>query len=189
MEVTVGVSNRHVHLNKEHLDILFGNDYELNKLKNINQPGQYASLETVTLKTVKNEIKNVRILGPIRNYTQVEISKTDAYYLGINPPIRKSGDIIGSSPIEIIGPKGVLKLSEGCIIADRHIHMLKEHAKMYGFNENEKVMVIVGGEKGGILDNVNLRIADNSYFEMHLDTDDANAHMIKNGDIVRIMKK
>ena len=188
MKVSVGISNRHVHLKKEDLEILFGTDYSLTKVSNLNQPGQFKALETVTIKTDKAEIKNVRVLGPARNYTQVEISKTDAYKLGLNPPVRSSGDIKNSEKITIVGPNGSIKV-DGCIIAQRHIHILKEQMKAYGLEGLEKVDVLVNGIKGGIISNVYLKIADNSFFELHLDTDDANSHLLKTGDIVEILEE
>lgn len=187
MEVSIGVSNRHVHLTEEHLKILFGDEYKLEELKKIKQPGQFASTAKVTLKTEKDVIENVRILGPIRPYTQVEISKTDAFKLGLNPPIRTSGDLCGSCPITIVGPKGELKLSEGCIIADRHIHINPKQMQLYGLEGLEKVDVLVSGIKGGILYNVNLKVSEDSYYELHIDTDDANAHFVKDGDIGHII--
>lgn len=187
MKVSIGVSNRHVHLTKEHLEVLFGKGYELTKRNDLNQPGQYATNSLVTIKTEKSEIENVRVLGPVRTYTQVEISKTDAYKLGLNPPIRDSGDIKGSAPITIVGPVGALNLEEGCIIPTRHIHILPSQLKMYGLEGKDKVSVRVDGEKGGILNNVHLKVSEDSYFELHLDTDDANAHLIKNGDIGEII--
>ena len=187
MKVSIGVSNRHVHLKEDHLKILFGEDFKLEKESDLNQPGQFASTSFVTLKTDKSEIKNVRVLGPVRPYTQVEISRTDAFYLGINPPIRNSGDLKGSTPITLIGPNGTIELEEGCIIATRHIHILPSQVKMYGLEGKEKVNVKLFGEKGGIITNVYLMVSDTSYFEMHLDTDDANAHLIKNGDIGEIL--
>ncbi|MBE6144934.1 MAG: phosphate propanoyltransferase [Firmicutes bacterium] len=188
MKVSIGVSNRHVHLKKEDLEILFGEGYELTVLRPINQIGQFASSDTVTIKTSKSEIPNVRILGPVRPYTQVEISKTDAFKLGINPPIRKSGDILGSAAVTIIGPKGVLNINEGCIIADRHIHMTPEQQKELGFVGIEEIKLEVDSIKGGIFDHVKLRVADNSYYEVHIDTDDANAFLINDGDEVEIIK-
>lgn len=187
MEVSIGVSNRHVHLKKEDLEILFGVGYELEFYKPLKQPGQFASCDKVTIKTEKSEISNVRILGPVRNYTQVEISKTDAFKLGINPPVRTSGDLKGSAGITIVGPKGTLKLNEGCIIADRHIHITPSQVKEFGLDKDE-VSVKINGIKGGILEQVHLKIDENSYFELHLDTDDANAHLISDGDIVEIIK-
>jgi len=188
MEISVGVSNRHVHLTQEHFVKLFGIEAVLESKNKINQPGQFASNSLLTLKTEKGQIENVRVLGPLRSYTQIEISKTDSYKLGINPPVRKSGDVKGSAPITLIGPKGSLELEEGCIIADRHIHILPKQAEIYGLSDLEEVSVLIPGERGGILSHVSLRIDNNSYYELHLDTDDANAHMLKNGDIVKIVK-
>lgn len=187
MKITVGVSNRHVHLKREHLDILYGKDYELEIKKELTQPGQFASTAVVTLKTGKGILENVRILGPIRDYTQVEISKTDAYKLGLNPPIRNSGDLELSESVTLIGPNGEVTIKEGCIIATRHIHLSLEHVKKYKLQGKETVSVKIKGEKGGILDNVYLKVLPDSFLELHLDTDDANAHLIKNGDIVEII--
>ena len=187
MKVSIGVSNRHVHLTLEHLKILFGNDFELEKKNDLTQPKQFASTSLVTIKTNKSEINNVRVLGPLRPYTQVEISKTDAYKLGINPPIRDSGDLKDSSPITIIGPNGVVELEEGCIIPTRHIHILPSQVSMYNLEGIDIVNVKINGEKGGILSNVHLKVSDEAYFELHIDTDDANAHLIKNGDIGEIL--
>ncbi len=188
MEVILGVSNRHVHLTKEDFKILFG-DASLEILREVRQPNQFASTFCVTLKTKKGAIENVRVMGPFREYTQVEIAKTDAYLLGLHPPVRASGQIENSSPITIVGPKGTLHLQEGCILAERHIHLLPKQAEMYGLSGLEEVDVLLPGLKGGILSHVKLRISEKSYFEMHLDTDDANAHLVKNGDIAHILAK
>lgn len=187
MKVSIGVSNRHVHLTQEHLNILFGEGYELEKKNDLTQPSQYASTATLTIKTEKSEINNVRILGPVRNYTQVEISKTDSYKLGLKPPVRNSGELEGSSPIILVGPKGIVELKEGCIIAARHIHLLPSQLKMYGLEGKETVNVKLYGEKGGIITNVYLKVSEEAFFELHLDTDDANAHLIKNGDVGEII--
>lgn len=186
MEVTIGISNRHVHLTKEHLEMLFGKGYELQELRKINQPGQFASKERVMIETPKSRIENVRILGPIRPYTQVEISKTDAIKLGIEPPVRDSGDLKESVPITIIGPCGKVELKRGCIIATRHIHMTKEQYQKFGLEGISKVNVKIKGEKGGILSNVHIKVSDNAYYEMHIDTDDANAFLLKNGESVEV---
>lgn len=188
MQIKVGVSNRHIHLKQEDLEVLFGRGYELNIYKKLNQIGEFASTDLVTIKTDKDEIPNVRILGPVRSYTQVEISKTDAFKLGLNPPVRTSGDIENSSPITIIGPKGILNLNEGCIIADRHIHITPKEVQGFGLIGINEVSLKVDGIKGGILDHVHLKVSENAYFEAHLDTDDANAHLIIDGDIVEIIK-
>lgn len=182
MEVKIGVSNRHVHLCQKDLEILFGSDYELKVDRELSQPGEFASTDRVTIKSETAEIRNVRILGPIRNYSQVEVSKTDAIKLRINPPVRESGDLKDSSPITIIGPCGEVSLNEGCIIASRHIHITNDELVKFGLQGVEKVSVKVLGEKGGIFNNVSLKVNDNYAFELHLDTDDANAHLIKQGD-------
>ena len=187
MKISIGVSNRHVHLTKEHLEILFGIGYELEKKNDLTQPGMFASNSVVTIKTNKSEIENVRIVGPLRSYTQVEISKTDAYKLGINPPVRDSGDLDGSSPITIIGPKGTVNIEQGCIIPTRHIHILPNQVGLYVLEGKDLVSVKIDGEKGGIINNVHLKVSDEAFFELHIDTDDANAHLIKNGDIGEVI--
>lgn len=188
MEVKIGVSNRHVHLCQEHLEILFGKGFNLEVKNELVQPGQFASTSVLTIRTEKSEIENVRVLGPIRSYTQVEISKTDAFKLGLNPPIRDSGDLAGSEKIELIGPNGSVKLDEGCIIANRHIHITPQQVKDFGFENVEKVSVELPGVKGGIISNVYLKVDENFAFELHLDTDDANAHFVKTGDVGIIIK-
>jgi len=187
MKISVGISNRHVHLKQSDFEILFGKDCKMEKIKDLNQPKQYASNLSLTIKGPKGIIENVRVIGPIRDYTQVEISKTDSYKLGINPPIRESGNIIGSSPITLIGPKGEIDLEYGCIIADRHIHITLKQKEIYGLEDN--IDIYVNREKETILKNVHLKISEDSYFELHLDTDDANGCNLKNGDIVEIIEK
>ena len=179
MKVNIGISNRHVHLKKEHVDILFGQ--ELTKLRDLVQLGQYACNEVVTLKTPKGEISKVRVLGPVRNYTQVEISKTDAYKLGLNPPVRTSGDLSDSEAITIIGPKGEVSIKEGCIIANRHIHMNPKTAHDLGYINDQRVSVRIDTIKGGIMENVHIKVTDDGVLEMHIDTDDANAFLIEKG--------
>ena len=187
MKVILGVSNRHVHLKEEDYKILFGND-PLNKVKDLRQPGQFASDKFVTLKNGEREINHVRVLGPIRKYTQVEISKTDAYTLKLDPPVRTSGDLEGSSPITIIGPNGILKLDKGCILANRHIHISEEEVKKYHLEGVKTVKVKIDGEKGGILNNVHLKIINPSILEMHIDTDEGNAFNVKTGDELEIIE-
>lgn len=187
MKVSIGVSNRHVHLTKAHLNILFGEDYELEKIRDINQPGQFAAKELVTIVTEKGSIEKVRVLGPLRPYTQVEISKTDAYKLGINPPVRDSGDLNGSSAISIIGPCGRVDLDDGCIIATRHIHITPKQMELYGLIGKAAVDVLLPGVKGGILHNVSLKVSEESYFELHIDTDDANAHLVTSSEFAEII--
>lgn len=188
MNVPIAISARHLHVTREDLDILFGKGYELTKLKDINQPGQYASNERVTLKTDNFTKKGVRILGPIRPYTQVEISKTDAHSFRINPPVRMSGDLEESETIEIIGPKGSIVRENCCIIAARHIHVDDITKEKYKLVDGETVSVKVNSEKSAILGNVIIKTSPNYYYEMHIDTDDANANLIKNNDIVEIIR-
>ncbi len=181
MKVKVGISNRHVHLKQSDLDILFGKDLTIKN--EINQPGQFACNEVVTIKTDKSEINNVRVLGPVRNYTQIEISKTDAYKLGLNPPVRTSGDLDNSEVVTIIGPNGSIK-TNGCIIADRHLHITYKDKEKY--NIPDKILVKIDGIKPGIIE-VNVKTSEEAYFEIHLDTDDANAFLLKNNEEVEIL--
>lgn len=178
MEINIGISNRHVHLTKEHVATLFGEGYELTKKNDLSQTGQYACNEVVTIKTEKNEISRVRVLGPVRSYTQVEISKTDSFVLGLNPPVTESGDIKDSEKITIVGPQGEISLDEGCIIATRHIHASPEDVKSLGLEGIEYVDVQIPGLKGGILHHVSIKVDPSYTLELHLDTDDGNAHLI-----------
>ena len=187
MKISVGVSNRHVHLTEEHFKTLFGEDATLEVVKELTQPGQFASNCKVTIKTEKSEIPGVRVLGPIRPYTQVEISKTDAFKLGLNPPVRNSGDLENSSPITIVGPNGSVDVENGCIIATRHIHATPADAENYGLTDGQVVKVEVINEKGGILYNVSVKVSEANAWELHVDTDDANGNFIKQGDIVNII--
>lgn len=187
MKINVGVSNRHVHLTKETLELLFGKDFELEVLKELSQKGQFASKQTVSIKGPKGEIENVRILGPVREYNQVEISKTDSFKLGVKPPVRNSGDLTGSEKITIIGPNNEIELTEGCIIATRHIHISFEELNKLGLKNNSTVSIKVKGEKGAILDNVYLKASDEATLELHLDTDDANGCLISQNDKVEVI--
>lgn len=180
MKVKIGVSARHVHLTKEDFEYLFGMS-ELTKYRDLTQKGEFAANEKVTIKTNKGEFNNVRILGPFRSYTQVEISKTDAYVLGINPPIRSSGDLSNSETITICnGDKMITK--ECCIIANRHLHVNNSDLIKYNLKDKECVKIKIGGIKGAVLDNVYIKSSDNYVLECHLDLDDANANLINNGD-------
>ena len=174
MKVGIGVSARHVHVTKEDVEVLFGEDYVLTKKVDLSQPGQFACNEQVVIKGPKGEIERVRILGPERDKTQVEISKTDSFKLGINPPVRNSGDLDGADEITIIGPKACVT-KNAAIIASRHLHIDPKTAKDLGITNKKYVKVKVGGEKPGILENVFVRISDKFVYEVHLDTDDANA--------------
>lgn len=172
--IPIGVSARHVHLCREHIDILFGKGYQLNKKKDL-MGGQYAAQECVTLVGTKlRAIENVRILGPERKASQVEVAKTDAIRLGVNPPIRESGNLKGSAPIALVGPKGAVYLEEGCIVAKRHIHMSPADAKRFGVVDGQTVKVRFDSDRGGTFEDVQIRVHDSFTLEMHIDTDEAN---------------
>lgn len=187
-QVPVGVSARHVHLSQEHLEMLFGPGYQLTKKKEL-MGGQYASNETVTIVGLKlRALESVRILGPVRSRSQVEISATDAVRLGVKAPIRESGDIDGSAPIAIVGPRGAVYLDEGCIIAQRHIHMAPADAQAAGVHNGDTVSVKADNERGTVFNHVKIRVDDSFTLEMHIDTDEANAAKIATGQTVVITK-
>ncbi len=185
--VPVGVSARHVHLTQEHVEILFGKGYQLTKKKEL-MGGQFASNELVTIVGLKlRAIENVRILGPARGRSQVEISATDAVKLGVKAPIRESGDVAGSAPIALVGPKGALYLTEGCIVAKRHIHMAPKDAIAAGVSDGDMVSVKAENERGTVFHEVKIRVDESFTLEMHIDTDEANAAKIATGDSVRVI--
>ena len=187
--IPIGISNRHIHLCREDLNHLFGKGYELTKIKDLKQPGQFAANEVVTIKGPKGEFKKVRILGPLRDETQVEISISDGFKLGINPPIKESGKLENTPDITIIGPKGSVELKKGTIAALRHIHMTPEIASKLNIKDKDEVDIEISGIRRAILGNVLVRVSNNYDIEMHLDMDEANACCVKNGDLVRILEK
>ena len=185
--VPVGVSARHVHLTQGHVEILFGTGYQLTKKKEL-MGGQFASNELVTIVGLKlRAIENVRILGPARGRSQVEISATDAVKLGVKAPIRESGDVAGSAPIALVGPKGALYLTEGCIVAKRHIHMAPKDAIAAGVSDGDMVSVKAENERGTVFHEVKIRVDESFTLEMHIDTDEANAAKIATGDSGRVI--
>ena len=188
--VPVGVSNRHIHLTAADVEVLFGKGYELSPMKELSQPGQYACKEQLTLiGPSMRAIEKVRVLGPLRKATQVEISRTDSYTLKINAPVRESGKLDGSAPITIVGPKGVLSIREGCIIANRHIHMSPADGEHYGVKDGDYVNVEVDdGERRTKWYDVQVRVHPDFRLEMHVDTDDANAVGLPCGGKVRIVR-
>ena len=187
-EIKVGVSQRHIHLSREDLDTLFGKGYELTPIKNL-MGKEFAAKEVVTLvgKSLK-PIENVRVLGPVRKDTQVEISRTDTFVLKVNPPVRPSGKVEGSEKLVVVGPKGTIYLKQGVIIANRHIHMTPETAAKYNVKDNDSVDVVIEGIKPTKFYDVQIRVRDDFNTEMHIDTDDANSSGLKNGDMVKIIK-
>ena len=180
--VPIGVSNRHIHLDRADMDILFGQDSELTFKKELGQPGQYACEETVTLHGPKGELGRVRVLGPLRSESQVEVSVTDGFALGVRPPIRESGRIEGTPGVTIVGPKGTIEKDTGTIAALRHIHLHPDDAARIGVKDKQMVKVEIPGLRGGILHNVLIRVSEQFAPEMHIDVDEANAMGVKNGD-------
>jgi putative phosphotransacetylase len=189
-DIPVGISNRHIHLSREDLEVLFGTGYELTPLKDLSQPGQYACKETLTiLGPSMRSIEGVRVLGPLRKESQVEISRTDSYTLKVKPPVRESGSLEGSAPIIIVGPKGVVSLDKGCIIANRHIHMHTDDAARFGVADGDYVDIDVpSGARRTRWFDVQVRVSPKFALEMHVDTDDANAVGIGNGARVKLLK-
>lgn len=188
--IPIGVSNRHIHLSQQDLETLFGKGYELTPIKELSQPGQYACKELLTIiGPSMRPIENVRVLGPVRGASQVEISATDSYILKVKPPVRESGKIKGSAPIRIVGPKGIVELSEGCIIANRHIHMSPSEASLFGVADGDYVDIDVDGARKTRWFDVQIRVHKDFRLEMHVDTDDANAAGIGNGFKVRIVRR
>lgn len=187
--IEVEASGRHVHLSEEDVQNLFGKGYTLTKLRDLSQPGQYACKERVTITGPKGSIKNVIVLGPCRNETQVEISLTDASIIGLKAPIKQSGDLNGTLGVTISTDKGEISLQKGLMVAKRHIHMTPEDADKFNVNDNEIVQVKVMGERPLIFDDVVVRVSKNFKTYMHIDYDEANACGYKKGSLAKIIKK
>lgn len=173
--IPIAISAHHVHLSPEHVEALFGKGYQLTPRAELSQPDQYACEEMVTLVGPKSEIPRVRVLGPARGETQVEIARTEEFALGINAPIRMSGDLDGTPGLVIRGPKGEIKLDKGVIVAQRHIHMPPEDALLFGLRDKDIVMVRVEGDRELIFGDVIVRVSPKYRLEMHVDTDEGNA--------------
>lgn len=184
MKVNIGISKRHVHLTKEAVKELFGELHIRNELR---QPNSFAANETVTLKTDAGIIENVRVVGPERSYNQVELALSDARILGINPPVRDSGDLTGASFIEILTEKGHVA-GNFAIIANRHVHMSPMDAKNLGIENNELIPLVIDGEHGGTID-VKAKVLDGSILEVHLDTTDRDAFFIKKDTLGELIEK
>ncbi len=188
-QIKIGVSQRHIHLSQEDLETLFGKGYKLTVKKYL-MGREFASNEVVTLVGPSlKAIENVRVLGPVRKNTQVEISRTDTFVLKVSPPVRPSGEIKGSEKIVLVGPCGSVYLKEGVIIANRHIHLTPEYAEANGIKDNDYVDVEVEGIKPTRFYDVQVRVRDDFNVEMHIDTDDANSAGLKNGSKVKIIRK
>ncbi|HBW37432.1 phosphate propanoyltransferase [Desulfosporosinus sp. BICA1-9] len=185
----VGISNRHIHLSEEHIEALFGAGYTLTKTKDLSQPGQFACEETITLIGPKGSITGVRVLGPARKVSQVELTETDRFKIGVKPPVRDSGKLEGTPGIEVEGPKGRIHLDQGVIIAARHIHMTPEDATKYSVKDGDHVSVAIPGPRGGILERVLVRVSPDYALDLHLDTDEGNAFGLVNGQELEIYSK
>lgn len=173
--VPVGISNRHIHLSQADLDQLFGAGYQLTPMKELSQLGQFACKETVTICGPKGAIEKVRVLGPVRKETQIEIVAGDCFKLGVKAPAKLSGDLAGTPGITVVGPRGSVQTAQGLIVAQRHIHMAPADAQAYGVQDGQIVKIRVSGLRGGIYDNVAIRVTTSSKLECHLDTEEANA--------------
>lgn len=184
--IPVGVSNRHLHLSQADQDKLFGPGYQMTQIKDLSQPGQFACKETVTICGPKGAIEKVRVLGPVRSKTQVEILAGDGFKLGVSAPERMSGDLTGTPGITIIGPKGSVQINEGLIVAQRHIHMTLQDAEKYGVRDGQIVDIVVNGSRGGTFANVIIRANNQSALECHLDTEEANAMNVNSKTTIKI---
>ena len=187
--VPAAVSNRHIHLSAGDVEALFGKGCQLQVLRDLSQPGQYACKETLTVIGPKGKLENVRVLGPARGKTQVEVSITDTFLLGVEPVVRMSGDTAGTPGCRIAGPAGEVLLAEGVIAAARHLHISLEEAQAYGVSNGEVVQVVKEGVRETVFGNVVVRADAAFALELHLDTDEANAAQIKNGDLLRLVKR
>jgi putative phosphotransacetylase len=185
-EINVGISARHLHLTAEHIKTLFGHD--LTVFKDLTQPGQYAANEKVDIVGPKNTIKGVRILGPARKASQVEISKTDAFFLGVEPALKMSGDIEGTPGAKIVGPAGEVLLDKGVIVATRHIHMHTSEAEKHGIKDKEIVWLVANTPRKTLIGDVIIRVDPTFALDFHLDTDEANGAWLNSGDKVRILR-
>ncbi len=180
--IIVNISNRHFHCTKETFEKLFGSGAQPTNIRDLIQPGQFACRETVVLKGTKGEIKKVRMIGPFRTYDQIELSRTDCVALGIDAPVRDSGNVKGSAPVTLIGPKGEARLTEGAIIQMRHIHLHPSEADEFGVKNMEYVQIKIGKPPREGIYAVLCRVRDDMKLECHLDTDEGNALGVKNGD-------
>lgn len=188
-KIPVGVSARHAHVSQEHLDVLYGKGHQLTTLAPLYQPGAFAAKETLTVVGRRmRSIEGVRILGPARDYTQVELARTDAIRLGLDPPIRDSGDLTGSEPISLIGPAGSVYLNEGAICATRHVHMTPQIATSFGVEEGDLLKVRISGERALTIENIRPKISSSYVLQMHLDTDDSNAAGLRGGEAVELLR-
>ncbi len=186
--VEIGISNKHLHLSQEHLEILFGAGAQLTPKKDLVQPGQFAAEETVDIVGPKKTLSRVRVLGPVRKETQVELALTDARSIGITAPVRESGKLDGTPGCKLVGPCGEVELDHGVIAALRHVHLNDEQAAEAGVKDGDVVSIKIGGERGLVFDNVLVRAGEKHFREVHLDTDEGNAAGCGNNTVCEIIK-
>lgn len=187
--IPVGISNRHIHLSEADFNTLFGERYQLTRIKDLSQPGQYACKETLTIAGPKGAIEKVRILGPMRSASQIEILKTDCFKLGVKAPVRLSGDLNKTPGVTLIGPNGSVILHEGVMVAQRHIHMTPGDAVRFDVKDGDNVTIRINGLRGGTLDNVIIRATTTSALECHVDTEEANAMNLSANSRIMIVKQ
>lgn len=188
MKITVGISNRHAHLTQEQIEALFGQGYQLTFYRNIKQPDEFVSKEKIDVVGPKGTLKGVRILGPAREKAQIEMTLTNAREIGVEAMIRVSTHVEGSQGVTLVGPAGTYELPEGVIAAVRHLHMTPEEARALNLEEGQWVAVETTGDRGVIFKNVIVRIDELFSLELHVDTDEANAAGLKNGDEVKLLR-
>ena len=188
-QVPVGISVRHIHLTRADVDKLFGYGYQLTPKKALSQPGQFACEEGLDVIGPNGELKRVRILGPERSATQIELAQTDCRTIGVNAPVRSSGDTKGTPGVTLRGPLGELTVPEGVIVADRHLHMTPAQAAAFGLADGDRVQIRINGLKPGIMGGVLVRASNKCALDFHIDTDDGNAFLLKQGQLVTVLGK
>lgn len=187
--VPVGISNRHLHISQEHLELLFGQGAALTNIKDLTQPGQYACNECVNVVGPKGMIEKMRILGPTRPQTQVELAQTDARKLGIKAPLSNSGQLTGSPGCVLVGPQGYVILDEGVIVAKPHVHLHTSDGERLGIKDKEMVDLYFSGAKSGAIFNIMARVHEEFALDVHVDTDEANAYLLGNNARALLMKQ
>ena len=187
-EVKIGLSNKHLHLSEEHIEALFGKGHQLTPTKPLVQPGQFACKEQLTVVGPKGQLQKVRVLGPERKATQVEIAFTDSFALGIRPPVRMSGKTSGTPGCKLIGPAGEADISEGVIVAARHLHLSAAQAAMFGLKDGQSVSLRSEGERAVVFENVIVRAGNGHDMEVHIDTDEANAAAMAGSTMMEVIR-
>lgn len=187
MKLPIALSNRHIHLSASDIETLFGQGHTLTHFKDLSQPGQFACDEKVDVVGPKGTIKGVRVLGPARPESQLEISLADGFVLGVKAPIRDSGQVDGTPGVKLVGPKGEVEIEKGVIVAARHIHMHTEDAEKFNVADNQRVKIRTSGERAVVFENVLVRVSPKFALEMHVDVEEGNAAGVKNGDMVELI--